>query len=97
MILKAALGSFYSKGDERRLFLGFEEIAAIRSVHGVGPDLLLDIDVLALSKETMRELMALLWRYGMPLAPLRPFAEKKKFAWLDDPQGYWYSAMFKDV
>jgi hypothetical protein len=94
MILQLALSSFYSRGDERRLFQGFEEIAAIRNVQGVGRDLLLDIQVAALSKEAMRELLALLWRYEIPLAPLRIFAEKKKFDWLNDSQGYWHSAMF---
>ena len=97
MILKIALSSFYSTGDERRLFMGFKEIVAIRSAQGVGRDLLLDIEVAGLNKEAMRELLALLWRYGIPLTPLRVFAEKKKFAWLSDPQGYWYSAMFKDA
>jgi hypothetical protein len=97
MILKITLNSFYSRGDERRLFLGFKEITAIRSVHGVGSDLLLDVEVAALSKEAMRELLALLWRYGIPLIPLRTFAEKKKFSWLNDAQGYWHSAMFKEA
>jgi hypothetical protein len=97
VILKIALTSFYSRGDERRLFLGFKEIPAIRSVQGVGRDLLLDIEVAALGKEAMRELLALLWRYGIPLAPLHTFAEKKKFSWLNDAQGYWHSAMFKKV
>jgi hypothetical protein len=97
MIVKIALGSFYSKGDERRLFMGFKEIAAIRSVQGVGRDLLLDIEVARLNQDAMRELLALLWRYGIPIAPLRSFAERKKFSWLNDSQGYWYSAMFKDA
>jgi hypothetical protein len=95
VILKIALTRFYSRGDERRLFQGFEEIPAIRGIQGVGRDLLLDIRVAALGKEAMQELLALLWRYGIPLAPLRAFAEKRKFSWLNNPQGYWYSAMFK--
>lgn len=95
MILQIALSSFYSRGDERRLFQGFKEIAAIRSVKGAGRDLLLDIEIAALDKEAMRELLALLWRYEIPLTPLRAFAEKKKFDWLKDSQGYWYSTMFK--
>lgn len=78
MILKIALSSFYSTGDERRLFMGSKEIAAIRSAQGVGRDLLLDIEVAGLNKEAMRELLALLWRYGIPLTPLRVFAEKKR-------------------
>ena len=97
MIVKIALGSFYSRGDERRLFQGFQEISGINSVQGVGRDLLLDIRVGALNKDAMRELLALLLRYGIPLAPMRVFAEKKKFDWLNDVQGYWHACMFKDV
>jgi hypothetical protein len=97
MILEIALGSFYSRGDERRLFVGFKEISAIRSVKGVHRDLLLDIEVAALNKEAMRELLALLRRYEIPLAPLRVFAKKNKFAWLNDEQGYWHNEMFKAV
>lgn len=95
MILKIALGSFYSRGDEKRLFQGFEEITAIRDIKGVGGDLLLSVNIAALSKEQMRELLALLWRYDLPLTPLRVLAEKKKFDWLNDSQGYWREAMFK--
>lgn len=97
MILQIALGSFYSRGDERRLFQGFKEIPAIRGVQGVGRDLLLDIEIAALNKEAMRELLALLWRYGLPLTPLRVLAEKKKFSWLNDSQGYWHGAMFDAI
>jgi hypothetical protein len=96
MIVQITLGSFYSIGDERRLFQGFAEIPAIRGVQGVGRDLLLNIEIGALNKEGMRELLALLWRYGIPLAPLRPLADKKKFAWLNETQGYWHSDLFKD-
>jgi hypothetical protein len=74
----------------------FKEIAAIRGVRGVGQDLLLDIEISSLSKEALRELLALLWRYGIPLAPLRALAEKKKFSWLNKAQGFWHGDMFAD-
>jgi hypothetical protein len=90
------LTSFYSRGDERRLFGGFDEIPAIRGVVGEGRELILDIDVAALKRDGMRELLALLWRYGISLSALRVFAEKKKFAWLNDPQAYWYAEMFRE-
>lgn len=97
MLLKIELSSFYSRGDERRLFQGFKDIVAIRDVRGVGRDLLLDIEISSLNKEALRELLALLWRYGIPLAPLRVLATKKKFGWLNDPQGYWHGNMFADA
>lgn len=95
--MQIALSSFYSRGDERRLFQGLKEIPAIRNIQGLGRDLLLDIEVATLNKEAMRELLALLWRYEIPLAPLRAFAEKKKFDWLNDSQGYWHGAMFEEA
>jgi hypothetical protein len=97
MILQIALNSFYSRGDERRLFQGFNEIAAIRNVQGVGRDLLIDIKITNLTNEDMRELLALLWRYKMPLTPLQIFAAKKRFHWLNDTRGYWHTAMFKST
>jgi hypothetical protein len=33
---------------------------------------------------------------GDELAPLRAFAEKKKFSWLNDARGYWHSDMFAE-
>jgi hypothetical protein len=96
MVLTFELSSFYSRGDERRLFQGFKEIAAIREVKGAGRELMLEIQLSSLSSEALRELLALLWRYGIPLAPLHAFAEKKKFGWLNDAQGYWHRDMFTE-
>jgi hypothetical protein len=95
MIIQIQLCSFYSAGDERRLFEGFKELEAIQNVKGVRRDLLLDVRLGQLNTEAMRELIALLWRYGISLQPLRVFAEKKKFDWLNNTQGYWYKSMFK--
>ncbi len=94
MDVEIALGCFYSQGDERRLFQGLNEIKAIRSVKGVGVNLIISLEMRLLSKDALRELMALLWRYGIPLAPFYFLAERKKFAWLNDERGYWYKSLF---
>jgi hypothetical protein len=96
MIIRIRLGMFYSSGDERRLFEGLEAISGLREIRGEGRDLILDIQINALGKEDMRELLALLWRYGISLAPLRPISERKKFRWLIDEEKYWYSDMFSE-
>jgi len=96
MIFEITLSRFYSRGDERRLFQGLNDISAIENIQGVGKNLLLTIKVNSLNKGSMRELLALLWRYGIPLMPLRSLAEKTKFSWLNDEQGYWYGSMFND-
>jgi len=94
MDVEIALGCFYSQGDERRFFEGLNEIEAIKSVNGVGVNLIVSIEMRLLNKEALRELMALLWRYGIPLAPLYQLAERKKYAWLNDERGYWHQSLF---
>jgi len=96
MILEISPGTFYSHGDERRLFQSLGEIFAIREVRGVGCTLLLDVDEELINNEEMRELMGLLFRYGIPLTPLRIFSKMEKFTWLDDPVKFWHKSMFQD-
>ena len=94
MILEIQLSSFYARGDERRFFQGLKEIAAIKSVQGIGQILILTINASHLGNESMRELMALLWRYQIPLSPLRSFTSMRRFSWLNNPDGYWYQNLF---
>jgi hypothetical protein len=97
MIIEISLGSFYSRGDERRFFSGLRNISAIEEVRGIGRNLLLMVNLRRLSVEEARELLALLWRYGIPLSPLFPLSKKKRYQWLNDVRGYWYRCLFKDV
>ncbi|BBE51950.1 hypothetical protein OYT1_ch2437 [Ferriphaselus amnicola] len=96
MQLEISLTTFYSIGDERRFFQGLKDIEAIKEIRGVGRGLIIKIEMKALNKEMLRELIALLWRYGISLAPLKVFASNnKKFTWLDDERCYWYKSMFE--
>ncbi|MNS03135.1 hypothetical protein D3C72_344630 [compost metagenome] len=95
MEIKIGLTPFYSRGDERRFFQGLDEVSAIKSVVGSGRGLFLDFDMRLLGQESLRDLIALLWRYQIPLEPLALFAERKKFAWLLDKRAYWYKSMFE--
>lgn len=94
MDIEIALGCFYSQGDERRFFQGLKEIKAIKNIEGVGVNLIIGIEMRLLTKDALKELIALLWRYGIPLSPLYLLAERKKFAWLNDERGYWYKSLF---
>jgi len=96
MILEISPGTFYSRGDERRLFQALGEIFAIREVRGVGCTLLLDIDEESINNEEMRELIGLLFRYDISLTPLRIFSKMEKFTWLYDPVKFWHKSMFQD-
>jgi hypothetical protein len=95
MQVEIKLKAFYSPGDERRLFQGFNEIDCINQVEGVGRGLILDISLSRLSKEKLFELIALLWRYQIDVRPLRSLTEKnKRFAWLAETHFYWHAGMF---
>lgn len=96
MDIEITLKSFYSMGDERRFFQGLKEISSITEVCGVGRNLIIKIQMRSFSKDNLRELLALLWRYSISLAPLKVFADKKKFLWLNDSRCYWYKSMFKE-
>jgi hypothetical protein len=94
MILKIDLMMFYSKGDERRFFEGLSEVAAIKSVRGVGPGLEIQVSIRELNKDALLDLIALLRRYGISLAPLAPLAENKRFSWLQNERFNWHKNMF---
>ncbi len=93
MEIQIGLTPFYSMGDERRFFQGLEEVAALKNVVGSGRDLFLNFDMRLLGQETLRDLIALLWRYQISIEPFALLAERKKFAWLRDEQAYWYKNM----
>lgn len=94
MGIEVALGFFYSQADERRLFVALDDNPAVRRVDGVGVNLMLTLDLRRLTEARLRDLLALLWRYRIPLAPLYRLADKPRFAWLHDRQGYWYASLF---
>jgi hypothetical protein len=94
MQFEIGLTPFYAKGDERRFFQGLSEIAAITEVRGVGHNLILQINVRSLNKVSLIELIAILRRYGISLAPLSVLALNKRFAWLKDERFNWYRNMF---
>ncbi|WP_162898973.1 hypothetical protein [Ralstonia solanacearum] len=94
MEIEIELTSFYSSGDESRFFKGLEEISAIKGFAGSGRGLRVSLDMRSLGQESLRDLIALLWRYQISLEPLALLAQRKKFIWLQDKRSYWHKSMF---
>jgi len=94
MDFEIALGTFYSQSDEARLFQGLSEIGAVEELEGVGVNLIISLNIRLLSKDDLCDLIAVLFRYGIPLAPLYVLAEKSRFAWLNDKEAFWYKSLF---
>lgn len=94
MNIRIRLTSYYSHGDEKRFFDGLKKNPAVGDVRGIGRDLIIRIKKSSLNQDATRDLIALLWRYGITLKPLRVLSREKKFAWLRDKDGYWHKSMF---
>src|SRR5271166_2791525 len=95
MICSVRLSLFYSQADEDRFFEALAKFPAVRSVRGVGLDLIIDLDPRKLGRESLLDLNALLHRYGIGLRPLGELAERRRFAWLRTRTKYWYRSMFR--
>ncbi|UOD32654.1 hypothetical protein INH39_13925 [Massilia violaceinigra] len=93
MKLMIDLNSFYSAGDERRFFEGLGDNPAVSGYRGIAHQLQVSIVQKHLNHDTLRELIALFYRYQIPIAPLAPLAENKRFAWLADERWYWHQSM----
>lgn len=86
---------FYSSGDERRFFQGLKELPPVKEFHRLRGRLIIRVEPRFLGKAMLCELIALLWRYEISLAPFCSIAiSNKKFGWLNDAQCYWYESMF---
>lgn len=97
MKIEVSLSEFFSPGDERRFFEAFKSIRGIQSVVGSERSLIVVIILRYLNRDSIIELIALLWRYQIRLHPLRELAKSKKFSWMSEPQWYWHKDMFSDI
>jgi len=82
--------TFYSNLDEKHLFSWACEIAG---VVGWERDTLL-VRSRRISAESLRELLALFWRYHIPMAQLAQFRSTSNDAWFVEPRKYWHKSVF---
>jgi hypothetical protein len=93
MNVEIALDFFYSQEDEKRFFQGLSDIPAVKDYEGGGVNLIIRLDMRKLGSDDLRELIALLYRYRIPLAPLHLLAERPRFSWLNNSKGYWHKSL----
>ncbi|MCA8424548.1 hypothetical protein LGN30_15265 [Burkholderia seminalis] len=89
------LSKFYSPGDEARFFSGLRDIRPVKDVTGVGRGIQVCLDARLLSRDSLWDLISLLWRYQIPLRPLAVLSKSKKFLWIKGKQFYWHESMFE--
>ena len=81
---------YYSQLDEKSFFEWALEIPCVTSVEGG----LLHIKSKRLSESDLRDLVALMHRYKMPMSQLQQFCNPKNEHWFESEKMYWYKSVF---
>jgi hypothetical protein len=94
MLIWKAPMSYWSPRDETAFFSWLQSIPGVVSARGIGRELHISLRSKRLSAEALRELIALYKRYGGNSSELATFLNPTNEHWFQDPQAYWYSAVF---
>ncbi|MDD4881229.1 MAG: hypothetical protein PHX10_06595 [Gallionellaceae bacterium] len=85
---------FFSRGDEESFFSWAEGVPHVKAVRGVLDEIVLELHAGPVPDESLRELIALLHRYGISMLQLATFETRENSAWFNSPGKFWYSAVF---
>ena len=84
---------YFSQLDEDHFFTWAQEIPCIKSIDGG----FFHIENANISEMDLRDLIAIMYRYKMPMKQLQKFCNSNNESWFNDPQKYWYSEVFGDT
>ena len=87
-------GSYYSQLDERAFFSWLESISGVLKATGSPNGLVVSLRSSKLSESSIRNLLALHWRYRLPMGALASLLTKSNEHWFADPGAYWHEAVF---
>jgi hypothetical protein len=82
--------TFGSQLDEEHMFSWASEISCVVRWE---QDTLI-VRSLRISEANLRDLLALFWRYGIPMAQLAQFQNNKNVGWFAAPKAYWHKKVF---
>jgi hypothetical protein len=86
---------FFSTGDEKAFFGFAAGIKAVREVSGEVDEILLQV-VSRPSETSLRDLIALFYRYDIEMSQLRQFCSPGNRHWFHDPQKFWFEKVFRN-
>lgn len=95
VVLIAESVGFLSDGDERSFFGWIERVPGVKSVQGRGRALLITFARTRLPDESLREVIALFFRYGVEMTQLADLLTEANRAWFASPRAYWHRKVFK--
>jgi hypothetical protein len=81
---------YYSQLDEDHFFMWAKKIPCVKSIEGG----FLHIASKQLSEPDLRDLIALMYRYKLPMKQLAVFCDEGNKHWLKKRSMYWYRRIF---
>ncbi|WP_211442011.1 hypothetical protein [Collimonas humicola] len=93
MLLVPGPFRYYCEPDEDYFFAWLKAIPAVKAVVGTPSGLELTLEA-PIDKTSFYELVGLMARYGLDRKCLRPLCQSQSDPWFNDPQNYWYEAVF---
>ena len=89
-------GTYYAPQDEAHFFDWLQGIPGVTRVVGTPHGLRVTLRSLGLSESSLRALIALHWRYRLPMRDLAVFRNAGNERWFAAAASYWHSAVFGD-
>ena len=87
-------GFYYSPSDEDAFFRWLEAIPGVTRVTGTADGLVVTLASRTPSEVTLRELLALHFRYALPMHSLAQFETPRNRRWFRARDAYWYTLVF---
>ncbi len=87
---------YFSNADEDHFFLWLTSIKAIKEIEGRTGSVILYLHNSFMDDNDLRELIALMFRYGLNMRCLQYQCNDINSVWLKDPKNYWYQSIFGD-
>lgn len=87
-------GSYLSPSDEKVFHDWLGSIPGVTRVQGTPEGLEVTLSSKLLGASSLRELLALHFRYRLPMRDLAQFRTEKNATWFSNPAAYWYPFVF---
>jgi hypothetical protein len=87
-------GRYYSPSDEATFFNWLQSVPGVLRVVGTSEGLVVTLRSRRVSQSALRELLALHFRYDLPMRALAQFETAENTAWFRSPQAYWHTKVF---
>ena len=86
---------FFSACDENAFFEWLARLDCVAEYYGEGVDLHILLKGVLLDDSSLRELLALFFRYGVEMTNMYVLETHSNRSWFRNPGAYWYTRVFQ--